>query len=200
MMEMMREYIMDKMKINEVIVVEGRDDTAAVHRAVDAETIETHGFGLSDEMWKRIESAYKKKGIIVFTDPDSAGERIRKKVTERFPDAGQAFLPRSQAMKKDNIGVENAKPEDIREALSKAHCTVCERSEQSAPAISWEDMLENGLCGGSGSRARRQALGDLLGIGYGNARAMLKKLNGFNIDREEFYGALQSINDQTVKK
>lgn len=191
---------MDKIKINEVIVVEGRDDTAAVHRAVDAETIETHGFGLSEEMWKRIESAYKKKGIIVFTDPDSAGERIRKKVTERFPDAGQAFLPRSQAMKKDNIGVENAKPEDIREALSKAHCTVCGQEEKNTPSISWEDMLENGLCGGAGSRDRRQALGDFLGIGYGNARAMLNKLNGFNISREEFYGALQSINDQTVKK
>lgn len=191
---------MDKIKINEVIVVEGRDDTAAVHRAVDAETIETHGFGLSEEMWKRIESADKKKGIIVFTDPDSAGERIRKKVTERFPDAGQAFLPRSQAMKKDNIGVENAKPEDIREALSKAHCTVCGQEEKNTPSISWEDMLENGLCGGAGSRDRRQALGDFLGIGYGNARAMLNKLNGFNISREEFYGALQSINDQTVKK
>ena len=60
--------------------------------------------------------------------------------------------------------------------------------------------MDNGLCAGEGSRDRRQALGDLLGIGYGNARAMLKKLNGFQIDREEFYGALQSINDQTVKE
>ena len=34
-------------KINEVIVVEGRDDTRAVKRAVDAETIETHGYGIT---------------------------------------------------------------------------------------------------------------------------------------------------------
>lgn len=188
------------MKIEEVLIVEGRDDTAAVRRAVDAETIETHGFGLSEEMWKKIEAAYKKKGIIIFTDPDSAGERIRKKVTERFPDAGQAYLPRSEAMKKDNIGVENAKPEAIREALSKAHCTVRDAQEDRTPVFTWEDMLNNGLCGGAGSRDRRQSLGDLLGIGYGNAHAMLNKLNGFNINREEFYGALQSINDQTVKK
>ena len=32
-------------KINEVIVVEGRDDTAAINRAVEAKTIETHGCG-----------------------------------------------------------------------------------------------------------------------------------------------------------
>jgi ribonuclease M5 len=189
-----------QMKIKEVLVVEGRDDTAAVHRAVDAETIETHGFGMSEEMWRKIEAADQKKGLIIFTDPDSAGEKIRRKVSARFPDAKQAFLPRSEAMKKDNIGVENASPEAIREALSKAHCTVSPESGEQAPVFTWEDMMDNGLCAGEGSRDRRQALGDLLGIGYGNARAMLKKLNGFQIDREEFYGALQSINDQTVKE
>ncbi len=188
------------MKIEEVLIVEGRDDTAAIRRAVDAETIETHGFGMSDEMWRRIEAAHEKKGIIVFTDPDSAGERIRRKVTERFPDAKQAFLPRAQAMKKDNIGVENARPEAIREALSKAHCTVGAEDKEETALYTWEDMTENGLCGGAGSRDRRQALGDILGIGYGNARATLSKLNGFHIDREEFYGALQSIDDQTAEE
>ena len=41
-------------KINEVIVVEGRDDTCAVKRAVDAETIETHGYGITAATWKLI--------------------------------------------------------------------------------------------------------------------------------------------------
>ncbi len=35
---------MDKMIIKEAIIVEGRDDTAAINRAVSALTIETHGF------------------------------------------------------------------------------------------------------------------------------------------------------------
>ena len=35
-----------KPKIKEAIVVEGRDDTLAVSKAVNAITIETHGFGL----------------------------------------------------------------------------------------------------------------------------------------------------------
>ena len=35
-------------KIEEIIVVEGRDDTAAIRRAVDAVTIETHGFGIRE--------------------------------------------------------------------------------------------------------------------------------------------------------
>ena len=71
---------MEKLKIEEVIVVEGRDDTAAINRGVEAVTIETHGFGMSENMWKLIDSAYKTKGIIVFTDPDYAGENIRRKI------------------------------------------------------------------------------------------------------------------------
>lgn len=31
------------MKIKEIIVVEGKDDTVAIKRAVDADTIETNG-------------------------------------------------------------------------------------------------------------------------------------------------------------
>ena len=44
-------------KIEEIIVVEGRDDTAAIRQAVDAVTIETHGFGIREETWQLIEKA-----------------------------------------------------------------------------------------------------------------------------------------------
>ena len=50
---------MEKRKIEEVIVVEGRDDTAAVKRAIDGLTIETHGFGIRRETWALIEKAYR---------------------------------------------------------------------------------------------------------------------------------------------
>lgn len=176
--------------IREVIVVEGRDDTAAVRRALDAETIETHGFGMSEEMWARIDAAHRSRGIIVFTDPDYAGEQIRRKITERYPDAGQAYLPRQEALKNGDIGVENAGADAIREALSKAH-----RRTDTEDRFSMEDLAEAGLVGTAGSRERRRKVCETLGIGYGNAAAALARLNGYGITREEFYGALQSIGD-----
>ena len=60
-------------------------------KSVDAVTIETHGYGITRRTWELIEKAYAEKGIIIFTDPDHAGRQIRKKLTERFPDAGQAI-------------------------------------------------------------------------------------------------------------
>ncbi len=81
-----------KRRIKETIIVEGRDDTAAINRAVDALTIETHGFGMPDSIWPQIDKAYREQGIIVFTDPDYAGEKIRRKIAERYPGCRQAFL------------------------------------------------------------------------------------------------------------
>lgn len=183
---------MDKINIKETIVVEGRDDTAAVKQAVDGFIIETHGFGIKRQTWELIERAYNNGGIIIFTDPDFSGEEIRRKLTEKFPSAKQAFLDRKLATKKGDIGIENAQPEDIAEALTKAHCTVQTEGEES---FSQKDLFHAGLAGGKTSGRRREQVGKILGIGYGNAKAFLGKLNKFDISKEEFYEALRTIDN-----
>lgn len=114
---------MERKKIREAIVVEGRDDENVVSRAYDTLIICTHGFGITGETWALIAKAYEEKGIIVLTDPDFSGEEIRKKLTAKFPDAKQAYMPRGAATKGDDIGVENATPEDVIEAVETAHST-----------------------------------------------------------------------------
>ncbi|MDY2959860.1 MAG: ribonuclease M5 [Hornefia sp.] len=184
------------LKIREVIVVEGRDDTAAINMAVDAKTIETHGFGMNPSMWKEIDRAYAGPGIIIFTDPDRAGENIRKKIKERYPDCKEAFLSQTKALKKNDLGIENARAEDIIEALRKARCSEREDLEE----FTMEDLRNAGLVNGSLSKIRREAFSDKLGIGYGNGKRLLKKLNGYGITREEFNGAVQSISNKENKK
>ncbi|MBQ1958874.1 MAG: ribonuclease M5 [Firmicutes bacterium] len=183
---------MDKLKVKEAIVVEGRDDTIAVKRAVDGLTIETHGFGIRKETWQVIEKAYNEQGIIIFTDPDFSGEEIRRRLTAKFPDAKQAFLARTDATKKGDIGIENAEPEAIIEALQKAHCTAPEREDIFTEA----DLFEAGLVGRDDSRQRREILGKILGIGYGNGKSLLNKLNKFSISRESFAEAVDKIEDK----
>ncbi len=168
--------------IEEIIVVEGRDDQAAIKRAIDTETIATHGFGISQSTWKLIEKAYETRGIIIFTDPDFAGEEIRRRIKERFPKAKEAFLAREDATKAGDIGIENAKPQDILEALEKAQCTKTRIVEN----FSMKDMYRFGLSGEKGSKEKRIALGKTLGIGYGNTTSFLNKLNQYGIRREVF--------------
>ena len=177
--------------IKETIVVEGRDDTNAINRAVRGTTIETHGFGISQDTWKKLESANKTTGLIIFTDPDFAGNEIRRRVKEKFPEAKEAFLTKAKAEKKGDIGVENASPEDIREALAKAKATVGQVDGH--PTFSLADLEEAGLVGREDSRPRRERIGDILGIGYANGKGLLKKLNTMGITKEAFDQAVKGI-------
>ena len=180
---------MDKLKIKEAIVVEGRDDTAALKKAVDAFIIETHGFGISRNTWDLLAKAYEEKGLIIMTDPDFAGEEIRKKISAKFPNSKHVFMPRKKAVRKGDIGIENAVPEDIVSALKKIAFTQDEGREE----FSMKDMEDAVLSGGPGAKERREALGAVLGIGYGNSSCFLKKLNRFGITRQQFEKGLKDI-------
>jgi ribonuclease M5 len=177
--------------IKEVIVVEGRDDIAAVKRAVDVELIATSGFGITEKTIERIKNAAARCGVIILTDPDHAGERIRRIVSERVPGCKHAFLPRELAMKDGDIGVENATPESIRDALSKVKTEIAgERQE-----FDMNDLVSFGLTGNKDSSHVRDLIGSELGIGYGNSKQFLNRLNKYGITREEFIKAFEKKKD-----
>lgn len=175
--------------IKEVIIVEGKNDESAVKKATDAEVIAINGFGISQKTWKRIEKAYFTTGIIIFTDPDFAGEKIRKRLSERFPESKHAYLSKEAASKNSDIGIENASPSNIMEALKKAKCVVNPKRSE----FTTEDMLRFGLTGKKDSAALRNEIGIKLGIGYGNKTAFLNRLNHYGISREEFESACLSV-------
>ncbi len=177
------------MIIKEVIVVEGKDDAAAVKKAVDAEIIITHGYGITGETFKRIEFAQKRTGVIIFTDPDFAGEKIRKRISERIKGCKHAFLPREEATKDDDIGIENASVESIREALSKVRMEIKFKKKE----FSQRDLLLKDLVGTDNAAKRRDKLGKILGIGYCNSKQFLNRLNNYGITREEFERAIERI-------
>lgn len=183
-----------KPKIKEAIVVEGRDDTLAVSKAVDAIIIETHGFGLSDKTWKILDKAYRERGLIIITDPDHGGRSIRRKILNRFPGSKEAFVSTEKASKKGDVGIENAAPDDIWEALSKARASLIESNgETTKERYDMSLLVKWNLVGESNSRKRREVFCDNLGIGYSNAKGLLKKLNQYEINQEEIASALSSI-------
>ena len=174
--------------IREVIVVEGKDDEAAVKRAVDAQVLITHGFGISGKTWKVIEEAYQRCGIIILTDPDYAGENIRRKLAERFPEAKHAFISREAGTRGDDIGVENASPEAIRWALERVRT-----EKETSSRFTMADMVELGLSAGDGAAERRSRLGEILGVGYANTKTFLNRLNHYGVTEEELAEALKEL-------
>ncbi|WP_171016978.1 ribonuclease M5 [Pseudalkalibacillus caeni] len=179
------------MKIKEVIVVEGKSDTIAVQRAVKADTLETNGSEISESTLNQIELAQKRRGVIVFTDPDFPGERIRKIISERVPGCKHAFLPKKEGIAKSGkgLGIEHASCEAIRLALGK----VKEEMEDPDEIIPWEDLIAAGLVGGSKAKQRRELLGEVLNIGYMNGKQLYKRLKMFQVSKEEFSQAMRRV-------
>ncbi|MFS0865380.1 ribonuclease M5 [Fredinandcohnia sp. 179-A 10B2 NHS] len=178
-------------KIKEIIVVEGKDDTVAIKRAVDADTIETNGSAVNKEVLERIKHAQEVRGVIVFTDPDYPGERIRKIVANAVPGCKHAFLPKTEAIAKSGrkIGVEHASPESIRRALE----SVKQEMEDVTTEIEYDSLLHAGLIGGSKARERREKLGVILKIGYTNGKQLYKRLQMFQISKEAFDKAVADV-------
>ena len=172
--------------IKEVLVVEGKMDIVAIDKAVEADCIITGGFSLKPKTLDDIEKAYKKRGIIILTDPDCAGERIRKFLAKRFPEAKHAFVPKEDATANDDIGIEQVSPEAIRTALEKVRTLDWNPTNEFTSA----DLIMNGLSGSNASSERRAVIGAKLGIGYANAKTFLTRLNHYGVTREEFEKAI----------
>lgn len=174
--------------IKEIIVVEGKDDISAVKRAVDAEVIAVGGYGINAAVIAKIREASIRKGVIVLTDPDFAGEHLRRIIAKRVPGIKHAYIMRKEGTKDGDIGVENASPEAIKRALAKAKASF----EEKRVTFTMEDLVIFKLSGYPDSKERRQVLGKALGIGYGNSSSFLGRLNAFGIEREEFYEAVKA--------
>lgn len=182
-------------KIKEVIVVEGKDDTKRINMAVDADTIETRGSAVPEETLDLIERIAEKRGIIIFTDPDFSGEKIRKTVAEVVPNAKHAFIKKSQGVpsKSDgSLGVEHASVESIQEALKHVYT----EDDQADELISQEDLINAHLIGTTDAKERRKQIGEILNIGYVNGKQLQKRLRMFGISQAMFNQAIQKINQE----
>lgn len=175
------------MKINEFIVVEGRDDTERVKRAVDCDTIETNGSAINSTTLEIIKKAQETRGVIVLTDPDFPGDKIRHTITDHVPGVKHAYIDRNKAKnKRGKIGVEHAELADIKEALMH----VSSPFEEGQESIDQSVLLELGLIIGKDARKRRDILGRKLHIGHSNGKQLLKKLNAFGYTEEDVRNAL----------
>ena len=126
--------------IKQVVVVEGRDDTKRLKETFGAiDTIETRGSAIDEATLERIRQAQAKRGVIVLTDPDFPGEKIRKTISRAVPGVTHAFLPRREGVPdhKGSLGIEHAKPAALRAALQHLFTEMPDAPQ----VISQQDLL-----------------------------------------------------------
>lgn len=161
-------------KIDEAIIVEGKYDKIKISSIIDAVIIVTNGFGIFKDTEKLglIRYYAKKTGIIILTDSDSAGRKIRGYIKGAVKDGNirNVHIPdifgkekrKRTASAEGKLGVEGIDVRTILSAFEKAGITSSERI--SPPDITKFTLYELGLSGGNNSSTLRKELQKSLGL------------------------------------
>lgn len=177
--------------MDDIIVVEGTHDVIKIHEAYPlANCVITNGSEISIETIKYIKELSKTHNIIVFTDPDYPGERIRSKIVEIVPNCKHAFIRKKDAHSSNNkkLGVEHASKEVIIECLKDVY-----NVSNNIETITNIDLYELGLNGMPNSSELRDKISDILNIGRPNNKTFLKRLNLIGMTKERLEEILCQI-------
>ena len=179
---------MDKLRIRQAIVVEGKYDQNALRQLVDTAIFTTNGFtGMKDPALLRLlRQAAKTTGLIILTDSDGAGFLIRNTLKSALPAEGvlHAYIP-------DIPGTERRTTAPGQEVLLQAlrNAGADFEDAQAAPArepVTKQDFFTLGLSGRPDSAAKRAALLQALSLpAHMSANALLQAVNVL-FSREEF--------------
>ena len=164
-------------KIKEAIIVEGIYDKNKLSGFIDGIIITTHGFAIynNSDFINTIKRLAKDTGIVILTDSDSAGMRIRNFIKQKAADGDvkHAYIPdiegverrKTKASAEGLLGVEGMTEEIIINALRNAGCTINgEEKELKNSQITNADLYFLGLSGGNNSKELRLRLAKELDI------------------------------------
>ena len=161
--------------IKEMIIVEGQYDAAKLANIVDSVILTTDGFSIFSDSEKKelIKTLGAKNGIIVLTDSDTAGFKIRhyiEKIAGNIP-IKHAYIPeitgkeprKNIPAKEGLLGVEGVSSEIIINALLQCGATSTAKQKNTG-GITYTNLYETGLSGKKGSAAFRRALLKHIGL------------------------------------
>lgn len=164
-------------QIKEIVVVEGKTDTAVLKTLFEVDTIETHGLQLDSKTLELIKKTNETRGVIILTDPDYPGKRIRNQIQEVVPNCKHAFVARNDAIGKHKLGIAEARVEAIIEALENVVSF-----EEKQESITWQEFIGLDIIGNS---ARRVEVYNTFKLGHGNVKTLFKRLNMVGITKQE---------------
>jgi len=187
------------------IITEGRYDKSRLTTVIDGLIITTEGFGIfnSKEKQTLIKRIADERGIIILTDSDAAGFKIRNFLKNIVPEdkITHAYIPdiygkekrKAAPSKEGKLGVEGIDNSVIEKALlATGLFTETEKVPTENP-ITAADLFETGLTGRENSADRRRALLSSMGLPARlTGKNLLSVLNTF-MTKEELHKKAEAI-------
>ena len=200
-------------KIKETIIVEGLYDKIKLSQFVDGVIFVTNGFSVftNENMQKSIQELGKRTGIVILTDSDSAGFKIRNFVKQLLPEklVKHAYIPNIEGKEKRKriggkeglLGVEGVSDDVIIEALRASGATIDGENTRvkNNRTITKADMFNLGLSGTKDSAKMRVLLTQELGLPYKISSNMLLDVINRLLTFDELCELVQNIEENTDK-
>lgn len=151
------------------VIVEGKYDKIKLSALIDGTIIETNGFTIFKDRDKleMLRVLAKKTGLIILTDSDAAGFKIRNYIRSAVPEGEliHVYIPdvygkerrKAAPSKEGKLGVEGIDLETLRLCFEKAG-VLAEKTEKRREEITKADLFMWGLSGTGGALGKRQAL------------------------------------------
>lgn len=167
-------------RIKEVIVVEGKNDEAKVKQVFDCDVFLTYGYHISQNKLSILKNIASNRGLILLLDPDTVGEKIRKKINDAIPNCKNAFIAKLDARTEKKVGIEHASNEEVKNAIASL---LTYKPFQEHISMAFLDSLE--LRNTKQGSINREKLSRALHLGHCNFKSLYKKLNMLEISEAE---------------
>lgn len=193
-------------KIDQAIIVEGKYDKIKLSSVVDGIIIVTNGFRIfkDKEKLELIRYYARTTGIIILTDSDSAGRKIRGYIKGAVHDGSikNVYIPdifgkekrKDKPSAEGKLGVEGIDSDILIEAFEKAGITASE--SDSVHDITNMTLFENGLSGGQNSKLLRERLQMKLGLPSLMSSASLIEVLNTMMNGEELAEEVRLIKEE----
>ncbi|MDD3206960.1 MAG: ribonuclease M5 [Erysipelotrichia bacterium] len=180
---------MSKRKIEAIIVVEGKSDIAFLSSFLEAEFVETNGSDVPESTIDYLKKQSTSKTIIVLTDPDFPGHKIRTELDDKITNLKHVFINKKDAIKNGKVGVAETSKNAVLEALN----FPLEKRADSNSELTANDLYNLGLSGLKNSHHIRAKVAERFHLGFVNAKHFLKRARSMNITYQQIQEAINEI-------
>lgn len=168
-------------EINDIIIVEGTSDKNYLETFIKADILTCNGSAIDGFSIEFLKQVSKHRGIIILTDPDFPGTRIRNIISEQVSSCKHAFINKQKAIKNNKVGVAECEKEEIIKALKNV---IGPSKKTNNVLLKESDLFELKLCG-QNTKNRKEKIIEHYHLGHCNAKTLLKRLNMINVSKKE---------------
>lgn len=195
--------------LDQALIVEGKYDKIKLSSLTDALIITTNGFSIFKDKEKLalIKTLAEKNGVVILTDSDTAGFKIRNyirgctqkgKITNIYiPEIFGKEKRKAIPSKEGKLGVEGIPADILRDTLIKSGVAVSENSEEQSQRAEWATKImlyDDGFIGKDNSEEKRRRLLKALSLpSILSANSLIEVLNTM-FSEEEYKSAVEQIN------